>query len=218
MKAIFKPITEEWKRKPYFDYYFYSIKSKYNINYHINITELYNETKNRNLKFYPTILYVIMRVINQNEEFRTCFDANGDLGIWNYVHPSYTIFHDDDKTFSDIWSEYKPDFKDFYQEIINDIETYKNVKKVKAKNNQPPNFCPISALPWLSFDSISQDTYSETSFLYPIIRFGKFYRQESKISLPFSVFVNHAVADGYHTSKLINEIEEFGEKITEWID
>jgi chloramphenicol O-acetyltransferase type A len=218
MKPVFEPVPEDWKRKPYFDYFYYTIKTKYNVNHHLDITELINEVKSRNLRFYPTFLYVIMKIINQNEEFRVSFDGKGNLGIWNYVNPSYTIFHEDDKTFSDIWSEYKPFFKDFYQEIVKDMNTYKDVKKVKAKENRPPNFCPVSALPWLSFDSFSQDTYSNSSFLYPIIRFGKYYTREERFLLPFSVFVNHAVADGYHTCKFINEIEDFGKKVREWIE
>lgn len=217
MKAIFEPVKPSWKRKPYFDYYYNIIKTKYNISHHIDITDLLKEVKQNGLKFYPTYLYVIMRIVNQNEEFRMSFDENGNPGIWNYVVPSYTIFHNDDKTFSDIWSDYNPVFKDFYKQVVHDMDKYKDVKKIKAREGRPANFCPISVLPWLSFHSISQDTYSESSLLFPIIRFGKFYADKDKILLPFSIFVNHAVADGYHTSKLINEIEEFGKNVRQWM-
>ena len=217
MNAIFSTVSEDWKRKPYFDYFYYSIKTKYNITHHIDITTFITEIKNQNLRFYPSFLFVIMKIVNQNETFRMSFDSKGNLGMWNYVNPSYTIFHDDDKTFSDIWSEYKPTFQEFYKGIINDIEEYKNVKKIKAKENRPANFCPISAIPWLSFENFSQDTYNDSTLLYPIIRFGKYYNRESKILLPFLIFVNHAVADGYHTCKLINEIEEYGKRIKNWI-
>jgi chloramphenicol O-acetyltransferase type A len=217
MKAIFSTVPETWKRKPYFDYYYYNIKTKYNITHHIDITNFISEIKKNNLQFFPSILFVIMKVINENEEFRMSFNQDNALGAWNFVNPVYTIFHDDDKTFSDIWSQYKPSFRDFYKEIISDMTKYKDVKKIKAKENQPINFCPISAIPWLSFENFSQDTYSDSTFLYPIIKFGKYYEKESKILLPLSVFVNHAVADGYHTCKIINEIEEFGNKIESWI-
>ncbi len=218
MEAIFTAVPPDWKRKPYFDYYYYTLKTKYNVNYHIDITELLREIKNRHLRFYPTFLYVITRIVNQNEAFRMSFDADNRLGIWNYVVPSYTIFHEDDKTFSDIWSEYSPVFKDFYPQVIKDMLKYKDVKEIKARADRPANFCPISVLPWLSFESISQDTYSESSLLFPIIRFGKYYNRDSKVFLPFSIFVNHAVADGYHTSKLINEIEEFCGKTAAWLE
>jgi chloramphenicol O-acetyltransferase type A len=216
-KAVFTPVPTNWKRKPYFDYYFRTLKTKYNVNHHIDITELLTGIKERNLKFYPTFLYVIMRIVNQNEEFRMSFDENGKLGTWNYLVPSYTIFHEDDKTFSDIWSEYTPVFKDFYNDVINDMNTYKDVKEIRAKENRPANFCLISVIPWLSFHGISQDTHSESTLLFPIIRFGKYYNSGDKTFLPFSIFVDHAIADGYHTSKLINEIEEFGKKAQEWL-
>lgn len=187
------------------------------MNYHIDITELLSRIKSLKIRFYPTFMYVIMRVVNQNKEFRMSFDDHNMLGTWSYVVPSYTIFHDDSKTFSDIWSEYSPVFKDFYDHVVDDMNIYKDVKKIKAKENTPPNFCPISSVPWLSFESMSQDTYSESSLLFPIIRFGKYYSHENKVLLPFSIFVNHAIADGYHTSKLINEIEDLCKRSEEWL-
>lgn len=216
-KAIFEPVSADWKRKPYFDYYFYSLKTKYNVSYHIDITALHAEIKSKGLRFYPTFLYVVMRAVNQNEEFRMSFDDNNRLGTWSYLVPSYTIFHDDDKTFSDIWSDYSPIFKDFYNQVVDDMATYKDIKEIRAKENRPPYFCPISVVPWLSFQSISQDTFSESPLLFPIIRFGKFYTDRDKILLPFSMFVNHAVADGYHSSKLINNIEDLCREVKSWM-
>ena len=158
-----------------------------------------------------------MRAVNQNQEFRMSFDENGVLGTWSHVIPSYTIFHDDDKTFSDVRSEYKEDFSDFYQTIKHDIETYKDVKGIKARQGRPANFCPISALPWLSFTGFNQDTYSESSLLFPIIRFGKYFTDNEKTLIPISVFVNHAIADGYHTCKLVNDIQDFASTVKDWI-
>lgn len=217
MEAIFTKVSSDWKRKPYFDYFYYTIKTKYNITHHVDITTFLSEIKRNGFKFYPSFLFVIMKAINQNEAFRMSFNEEGDLGVWNYVNPSYTIFHDDDKTFSDVWSYYKPNFREFYQEVTSDVEKYKNVKKIKAREGRPANFCPLSVLPWLSFESFSQDTYQESNLLFPIIRFGKYYERDGRHFIPVSVFVNHAVADGYHTSKLINDIEKLGNTINRWI-
>ena len=217
MKANFEKVPADWKRKPYFDYYHTKIKSKYNINHHIDITEFLKVIRSRGLKFYPSFLYVIIHQVNQHEEFRMSFDEHGNLGYWNYVVPSYTIFHKDDCTFSDLWSNYNPNFKVFYETVLVDMNQYKDVKKIKARPNQPRNFCPISVLPWLSFHSISQDTYSEGDMLFPLIRFGKYYEENGRFKLPFSIFVNHAVADGYHTAQLINDIEAFGRDARQWV-
>jgi len=206
-----------WERKPYFDYYFNTIKTKYTLNANIDITDLLNIKKERSLKFFPTFLFVIMKAVNANKEFKMSFDKEGNLGYWNYVVPSYTIFHEENKTFSDIWSEYNENFYDFYKIIISDMEKYKDIKGIKARENRPENYCHISALPWLSFTGYSHDTYSESDLLFPLIRFGKYFEQNNKFMLPFAVFVNHAVADGYHTSKLINDIQDSVYNTGEWI-
>lgn len=210
--------TETWERKEYFDYFYNQIKCKYTLNVNLDISKLLETSKQLKLKFFPSFLYVIMRSVNQNKEFRMSFDNQGNLGYWNYVVPSYTIFHEDTKTFSDIWSDYNEDFSLFYQGVRRDMETYKHVKGIKARSDQPANFCSISSLPWLSFTGYNQDTYTESSFLFPLIRFGKYHTEGEKTLIPFAVFVNHAVADGYHTAKLINDIQEITNKPEEWMN
>ncbi len=207
----------KWERKEYFDYYYNNIKCKYTLNYNLDITELLIRSKEYKLRFFPTFLYTIMRAVNQNKEFRMSFNEEGKLGYWNYVLPSYTIFHEEDKTFSDIWSEYDEPFLGFYNNIVTDMENYKNVRGIKARPGRPLNFCSVSSVPWLSFTGFSQDTYSESKLLFPLIRFGKYFIEGDKSLLPFAVFVNHAVADGYHTSKLINDIQGYCNRCEEWI-
>ena len=84
------------------------------------------------LRFYPLLLYITARAINANREFRMGFNEHGAPGYWDVINPSYTIFHDDDKTFSDVWSEYDESFPVFYQNVLHDMETYKDIKGVRA--------------------------------------------------------------------------------------
>ncbi|MDH6458738.1 chloramphenicol O-acetyltransferase type A [Fusobacterium sp. PH5-7] len=209
---------ETWERKEYYHYYINFIKSKYNLNVDMDITKLLKLVKEKKLKFYPTIIYAVMRGINKNREFRMSYDKEGNLGYWDYCNPSYTIFHEDDKTFSDIWSEYSEDFSIFYSNVINDMEKYKDVKGIKGKPRRGDNFFPVSSIPWLSFTGYSNDTYSESNMLFPVTVFGKYYERDGKILLPFSVFATHAVADGYHTCKLINDIQEIVLDVENWLN
>ncbi|MDD6209035.1 MAG: CatA-like O-acetyltransferase [Bacteroidales bacterium] len=217
MEPIFHVIDRKsWERNIHFDYYYNQIKCKYNLNANIDVTELVEFQKGHGLKFFPVMLYVIMKAVNWNKEFRMGFNDEGELGYWNEVVPCYTLFHDESKIFTDIWSEYNNDFEIFYKTVLNDMQTYGNVTGViKARPDQPKNFCSVSCLPWLSFTGFAQDTYTETSFLFPLIMFGKYFEQGRRILLPFSVFVSHAVADGYHTCKLINDVQEIAKSLPE---
>ena len=204
-----------WERNVYFDYYYHQIKCKYNLNANLDITPLVEWQKARGLRFFPVMLYVIMKAVNRNKEFRMSFNAGGELGYWEEVVPSYTLFHPETKTFTDIWSEYSEDFDTFYQTVVADMERYRNVTGViKARPCQPANFCPVSCLPWLSYTAFAQDTYSESTLLFPLIKFGKYFEANGRTQIPVSVFVSHAVADGYHTCKLINDMQEIADQLS----
>ncbi|MGG5507982.1 MULTISPECIES: CatA-like O-acetyltransferase [unclassified Myroides] len=213
----FTPIDREtWSRTPYYDYYRNVLKTKYTVSIKIDITVLMGLYKTKAYKFFPCFLYAIMQALNKNEALRTCIHE-GQLGTWNYLSPQFTLFHEDDKTFSDLWSDYHPDFKIFHQNIVSDIERYKNVKGIKVKPGLPFNFIPISCVPWISFESISQDTSHDSDFLKPIIRFGKFYQEHEKTWIPLSIYVNHAIADGYHTSVFLNDLQSIVHDAANWL-
>lgn len=215
--AVFTPIDKEtWSRLPYYEYYRNVLKTKYTVSIKIDISPLLSRYKEKGYKFFPTFLYVIMRALNNSEALRTSIHE-GQLGLWNYLTPQFTLFHEDDHTFSDLWSDYNPDFAIFHRGILRDIAQYKNVKGLKIKPGLPGNFVPISCVPWISFDSISQDTSNDTDFLKPIIRFGKFYQEQEKTLIPLSIYVNHAIADGYHTAMFLNDIQAIVDNVETWL-
>lgn len=222
INTTFMPIDmERWERKEHFSYYSNILETSYHMTVEIDITDFYHWTKEKSYKFFPSFLYVIMRAVNHNKEFRMAYQGDV-LGYYEVCHPSYTIFHKDDCTFSDIWTEYNDDFGVFYQSCLKDMETYKDVKGVKTKAGRPENFCPISCTPWVSFTGMGHDTKGPGKMYFPVINFGKYVKREElqagkikeKIYIPVAVHVNHAAADGYHTSKLFLDIQKIAEEIT----
>lgn len=215
--AFHKIDMETWPRREHYIYYSEKIKTSYQMNVDIDVTELVGQCKKRKLRFYPVMIYVIMKAVNSNRAFRLAVDRDDRLGYYDVCHPSYTIFHKDDQTFSDIWTQYDEDFQTFYDAAVRDMEQYKDVKGIKAKPDRPDAFTPISCVPWVSFNSVSHDTPGPHKMYFPVITFGKYKSSGENRLLPFSVFVNHAAADGYHTSKLINDIQENCSSCSVWI-
>ncbi|WP_353162331.1 CatA-like O-acetyltransferase [Myroides odoratus] len=215
--AVFNPIDKDtWSRLPYYEYYRNILKTKYTISIKIDLTILMSVYQKTTYKFFPTFLYAIMRALNNSEALRTSIHEN-QLGTWNFLSPQFTIFHKDDHTFSDLWSDYHPQFQSFHQAITQDIEQYKDTKGIKIKPGLPANFVPISCVPWISFESISQDTSHDSDFLKPIIRFGKYYQEQEKTLIPLSIYVNHAIADGYHTSMFLNDLQAIVNDAEKWL-
>ncbi len=208
---------EKWPRRDHYRYYTDDIKTAYQVNVLLDVTDLRKRCHKKNIRFYPAMIYAIMWGINNNENFRMAVDDEGELGVYDVCHPSYTIFHEDDKTFSDIWTEWNEDFSVFYEAVVNDMEMYKDVKGVKAKPDRPDAFTPVSCVPWIRFTGIGHDTPGPRRMYFPVITFGQYYKEKKHWLLPFGLFVNHAAADGYHTSKLLKDIQEKCDLCREWM-
>ena len=43
----------------------------------------------------------------------------------------------------------------------------------------------------------------------PKISWGKYFTEGDKVLLPFSVQVHHALADGYHVGKYVNDLQKY---------
>ena len=207
-----------WPRSGHFDYYVETIRCRYDLTANLTITRQLGRVKALGLRFYPTLIYIAARAVNANRDFRMGFDADGALGFWDFVNPSYTIFHDDDKTFSDIWSDYEEAFPAFYRNVLRDMEACRDVRGIVGKPGKPPNFCPMSVLPWLSFTGMAHVQPTSPPFLFPIITFGKYFPQGGETRIPVAVSVHHAAADGYHTSKLINDMQTLADVAEDWLE
>ncbi|MGL4772560.1 MAG: type A chloramphenicol O-acetyltransferase [Clostridium sp.] len=194
---------DNWDRIEYFEHYYSQIPCTYSMTTKIDITKI----KKKNHKIYPKMLHSISKVLNNHSEFRTAFNANGELGIFDKMIPCYTIFHKDSETFSNIWTEYSEDYDTFYKSYQKDIELFGSVKKMNAKPNIPENNFPVSMIPWTTFDGFNLNLQKGYSYLTPIFTIGKYYEENGIYKLPLSIQVHHAVCDGFHLCRFINELQ-----------
>lgn len=214
----FHPIDmDNWSRKTYFEHYLNNVRCTYSMTANIDITRLLSVVKNMGIKLYPALIHMITTVVNRHIEFRTSFNSEGRLGYWDSLSPSFTIFHDDDKTFSSIWTLYDKEFNDFYSRYLDDMKMYGSVKQFAAKANEPPNIFPVSSIPWVSFTGFNLNVYNEGTYLLPIFTIGKYFQHDEKILLPLSGQFHHAVCDGYHVGVLFNELQLRADTCNEWL-
>ena len=117
---------EQWPRREHYRYYNEQIRTSYEMNVELDVTKLRKRCLKKGIHFYPAMMYAIMYSINHHENFRMALDEEGHLGVYDICHPSYTIFHKDDETFSDIWTEWNEDFSIFYKDVGNTIDIIMN--------------------------------------------------------------------------------------------
>lgn len=207
MKFEFVDVSN-WARKEYFDRYLNITPCSYSMTLNLDITGLIRQIKHNNIKLYPVTIYLLSKIVNKYEEFRTAIDENGNVGLFDWMSPMYTIFQKDTGTFTSIWTEYCPNFSEFYQNYMIDIQTYSSVKQFLAKSNPPANIFTISSIPWVNFSGFNLNLPKATSYLLPIFTTGKYFEQNDKIWLPIAIQVHHAVCDGFHIARFVNELQE----------
>lgn len=196
---------DTWARKEYFEHYFSIVPCMFSMTVKLDITHIVKSKA----KLYPAMLYSIVQIINRHEEFRTALDTAGNLGVYDTLIPCYTVFHKKSETFSTIWTEAGGSYTSFYQAYHKDLDIYGNQEQFEGKPHTPKNVCNISMIPWESFDGFHLHCPEGKDFLLPIFTMGKYYKEGEQILLPLAIQVHHAVCDGFHVCRFVQELREY---------
>ncbi|OZB95065.1 type A chloramphenicol O-acetyltransferase [Paenibacillus sp. XY044] len=214
----FIPIqTGQWDRQPYFDHYFNQSRCTFSMTANIDITLLLNELKKREMKLYPAFLYMLSRVVNAHVEFRMDIREE-QVGYWEQMSPSYTIFHPENNTFSAIWTDYYSSYERFLEHYREDQLRYRQSMGLFTKINMPSHTFSVSMIPWVSFTGFNLNLDHGGSYLLPIITGGKFFKEHQRVLLPVSLQVHHAVCDGYHAGMFMHELQQHADTYADWMD
>lgn len=222
MGQIFPPYTridmETWPRREHFAYYRNNIKCGYTVTVRIDVTALIAFAKENQLRFYGCFLYAVSKTVNSMDSMKMMLPPEGGAGIWKVSNPIFTVFHKDDETFSDLWMDYQSEFSAFYREYEHVMQIYGNRHGIKGREGQPANFFCVSCVPWLDFSGYFTYTGGNAEpALFPILTFGKYTAEDGRLTLPVSLSISHAAADGYHSSCFFQNLQENLDDVEHWI-
>ncbi|WP_391488422.1 type A chloramphenicol O-acetyltransferase [Leclercia tamurae] len=195
-----------WARKEHFEVFQSFAQSTINQTVLVDITALLKQIKKVGWKFYPTVISLLSEIVNRHTEFRMAM-KNNELVIWNRVHPSYTIFHNETETFSSLWSQYDGNIQHFQTVYSEDVARYGNNLAYWPKGASPENVFFVSSIPWVTFTNFNINVANMQNFFAPMFTFGKYYEHEGKVLLPLAIQIHHAVCDGFHVARLFNELQ-----------
>lgn len=152
------------------------------------------------------MIWVVSKVVNSRDEFKYGWDAGGNLVRWESISPSYADFHREDESFTKLVTAYSDDLFDFHGRYLRDAEANRALRGIAP--DQPPNFFDVSCLPWVSYRHVDMHVFDEGRFLAPVVTWGR-YSPEGRggLSMPLTMNIHHAVADGFHLSRFFNEVQ-----------
>lgn len=194
-------VIEKWDRSEYFKHYLNDINCSYSSTVNMDISNL------RGYKLYPVMIWLLTKTVNAIEQFRTAFQGNL-VGIYDSLHPSFTIFNDETKHFSSVWTEFSNNFSEFYGNYLQVTEKYRHSNCFEPQNYFPENTFNISMIPWFTFSSFNLNINHGGKYLLPIFTMGKIFEMSGKSLLPLSIQVHHAVCDGYHVGLFVKNLQD----------
>lgn len=197
-----------WPRREMFYYFSKMAPTSYSISVDVDVTELCSALKKHNMKFFPTYLWLVTKCLNKQQEFKIAY-KDGALGYYDTLTPLYASFHEDDKTFSLMWTEFSEDYNVFYRKYLENQAQFGENHGVLSQPLTPPpaNAYTVSCIPWVSFKHFAVHTHDNKDFFFPSVEAGKIFEVNERKYLPLSLTCHHAATDGYHVDLFLKDLK-----------
>ena len=218
-EPVFTPLDlRSWSRGEVFWYFSRMAPTGYSMTVKLDITHMKACLVAAGMKFFPAYLWLVTKVLNEQIEFRIA-EKDGQVGYYDYLTPLYAHFHEEEKTFSLMWTEFDEDFSVFYQNYLDNQNTYGQNKGVLSQVGQlpPPNAYTVSCVPWIHFDHFAVHSYESTPYYFPSIEAGKYQEENGRLMMPLSITCHHAATDGYHVSIFLDKLQQEADSFEKYI-
>lgn len=198
---------ENWKRKEHYQFFGQMDYPQYNICMNLDVSNFVRLTRENHLSFYYSMIFASTLVMNQMDEFKYRI-RDGKVVMHDTLHPSFTDMQEGDELFKFLLVEMEDSLANF-------------VNKSTAKNQAQTAYFPleelagrddlvyITCLPWVSFTHLSHTISLNREDAVPRVSWGKYFKDNGRVLLPFSVQVNHAFVDGLHVGKYVEKLQNY---------
>lgn len=195
---------DTWERKEFLEFF---KKTTIYMTVQMDITALYHKLEQHNLRLYPALIYCVADVINSHQEFRYAYDQDGNIGIWDVIHPFYTVPRKNNpELFSMKCTNFTKPFSAFYEAFVHDYVLAEDCNQLIC-GQLPENICGVSIVPGTHFSGFSFSGDPKPDFT-PFMMFGKFVFEGERVVIPVTGEFTHAVNDGIHISRFFDELEK----------
>ena len=178
----------------------------------VDITDFLPAIRARGLPFFLSFLFAVTRAGNAVPELRRRLLPDGTVVEYDRCQPSYTAI--------------KPDGAYVYVDVdggISDLRAFcaqgkanqaaAIEKGVLAEGGDVLDHSFISSVPWLHYAQIKLPS-GMPGDSHPRISWGKYQEENGRVTLPVTLYVHHALADGWHISRFFENLRHELDTIT----
>ena len=192
-----------WERRAAFDFFKDFTEPYHGVCVRIECTATYRYAKQHKLSIFLSLMHRSLVASHQVENFRTrIVDGN----VWRYeqINGGSAVGRANG-TIGMGHYQFRQRIDDFVREGAIELDRVK--RREDIERYQEANLIRYSVLPWFDFTSISHARDFSRQDSAPRITFGKITDANGRCTMPLSIHVHHALADGLHVAQFVEKFE-----------
>lgn len=197
--------TDTWARREAFDYFRGFDKPYFSACVRLDASPLKAAAAARGASFSLACHFIALRLANLHEPLRYRLEG-GRVRIHAAVHGSTTVLRDDE-SFGFATLQHTSDFAAFSAQGSAAMAAVRTRQRPFEPDVDAAALVHFTTLPWLHFTSFSHARNWGREDAVPKIAFGRLLAEGERLWLPFSVEVHHALMDGLHLGRYVQDIE-----------
>ncbi len=191
----------QYPRRDHFNYFQTLAYPYLGVTCEVDITELYQFVKEKQLPMFLTLLWCVSRAANDVREFRYRIKDNQLVEV-DFCDTSHTVAKDDE-TYAYCVLKADMDLAPFLKVAAVKHEASRTSGTIDEDPDEALSMIFISTLPWFYFTDLTQPVPipADTN---PRITWGKFQEKEGRIMMPLNVLCHHSLVDGKHLANFFD--------------
>ncbi len=199
-----------WPRRKHFEVFNTFDYPQFNLCANLDVTVFFPAVRAAGLSFTVALVYWVARTANSIPEFRT--RIRGEQVVEHeVVHPSISVMSAGD-LFSFCTIPYQADFPAFAARAAERMAYYQQHPTLEDEPGQD-DLLFLSTIPWVSFTGLTHPIHMHPVDSVPRITWGKIFEEGTRLKMPLSVQVHHALMDGVHVGRYFTQLQQ---SLDEW--
>lgn len=201
----------KWERRELYEFFSPMSNPFFSVTFNLDVTELYDYVKSRNLGFYYALTYLVTKAVNSVRALRVTMHG-GEPVLLDERIPSFTDLKKGAETFHIVTMRCDGDIDDFCRAAK--IKSAAQTSFIDM-SNEGDDLIFISCLPWVELTAMTNERDYVKDDAIPRITWGKYRDDNGRKILGMSLELNHAFADGKHVGDFAAELRRLIEELKE---
>lgn len=203
-EAKWKIDLKTWERRAIFDFFRSFSEPYHGVCLRVDCTETFRYAREHHLSIFLSLLHRSLVAAHNVENFRTRI-VGGEVWRYERINGGSAVGRSNGTIGFGHYC-FRESIKAFVDEASIEVERVRQQNDVER--SAEANMIRYSVLPWFDFTSISHARDYSNDDSAPRITFGKITETDGRCTMPVSIHVHHALADGLHVAQFVDHFQK----------